>query len=186
MSCWQVEALLKFCVPAAEAVNMNMSQGKKIGHPQTCVYPDVSLGIAHVSGKVPLSGQGPVDTQCICPFRPTDSLGRKGQIHCVSARPLVRGEGLYQIHGQSLNTHRGKHRSGGAQEKHININTFPGLLGGLQILLTCSFWGSFLMEEKKHMNKIPPEIPETIPRKMCLICIFFWLFSLPNIRSRKN
>ena len=29
-----------------------------VGHPQTCVYPDVCLGIAHVSGKVPLSGQG--------------------------------------------------------------------------------------------------------------------------------
>ena len=29
-----------------------------LGHPQTCVYPDVCLGIAHVSGKVPLSGQG--------------------------------------------------------------------------------------------------------------------------------
>ena len=36
-------------------------------------------------------------------------------MHCVSARPLVPREGLYQIHGQSLNTHRGKHRSGGAQ-----------------------------------------------------------------------
>ena len=34
--------------------------------------------------------------------------------HCVSARPLVPREGLSQIHGQSLNTHRGKHRSGGA------------------------------------------------------------------------
>ena len=31
---------------------------KKFGHPQTCVYPDVCLGIAHVSGKVPLPGQG--------------------------------------------------------------------------------------------------------------------------------
>ena len=29
-----------------------------VGHPQTCVYPDVCLGIAHVSGKLPLSGQG--------------------------------------------------------------------------------------------------------------------------------
>ena len=28
------------------------------GHPQTCVYPDVCLGIAHVSGKAPLPGQG--------------------------------------------------------------------------------------------------------------------------------
>ena len=65
-----------------------------IGHPQTCVYPDVCLGIAHVSGKVPSLGtRGLVDTQCICPFRPTDSLGRKGQIHCVSTRPLVPREG---------------------------------------------------------------------------------------------
>ena len=31
--------------------------------------------------------------------------------------PRVPGEGLYQIHGQSLNTHRGKHRSGDAQIK---------------------------------------------------------------------
>ena len=29
-----------------------------LGHPQTCVYPDVCLGIAHVSGNVTLSGQG--------------------------------------------------------------------------------------------------------------------------------
>ena len=34
---------------------------------------------------------------------------------CISTRALVPREGLYQIHGQSLNTHRGKHRSGGAQ-----------------------------------------------------------------------
>ena len=45
------------------------------------------------------------------PFSLTDSLGRKGQIHCVSARPLVPREGLYQIHGQSLNTHRGGHEA---------------------------------------------------------------------------
>ena len=51
-------------------------QTPKIGHPQTCVYPDVCLGIAHVSGKVPFSGQGlspcrflganGADTLCIC------------------------------------------------------------------------------------------------------------------------
>ena len=29
-----------------------------IGRPQTCVCPDVCLGIVHVSGNAPLSGQG--------------------------------------------------------------------------------------------------------------------------------
>ena len=29
-----------------------------VGHPQTCVYPDVCLGIANVSGKAPFPGQG--------------------------------------------------------------------------------------------------------------------------------
>ena len=28
------------------------------GHPQTCVYPDVCLGIAHVSGKDPFPDKG--------------------------------------------------------------------------------------------------------------------------------
>ena len=60
-------------------------------------------------------------------FRPTDSLERTGQIHCVSTRPLVPREELYQIHGQSLNTHRGKHRSGGAQLSHFRVT--PGSLG---------------------------------------------------------
>ena len=74
------------------------------GHPQTCAYPDVCLGIAHVSGKVPLSGQRVWQIHNVStPFR-----RRNGQIHCVSARPFVPREGLYQIHGQSLNTHRGK------------------------------------------------------------------------------
>ena len=107
--------LTEFCAELTEfAVKLSEFS---FGYPQTCVYTDVCLGIAHVSGKGPLSGQGAkrVDTQCICPFRPTDSLGQKGQIHCVSARPLVPREGLYQIHGQSLNTHRDQHRSGGAQ-----------------------------------------------------------------------
>ena len=33
-------------------------QHRKIAPPQTCVYLDVCLGIAHVSGKAPPSGQG--------------------------------------------------------------------------------------------------------------------------------
>ena len=63
-----------------------VSYPEKFAHPQACVYPDVCLGIAHVSGKAPLSGQGKgADTQCICPSRPKEIVGRKGQIHCVSA-----------------------------------------------------------------------------------------------------
>ena len=41
--------------------------------------------------------------------------GEKGRCNVYLPDPLSR-EGLYQIHGQSLSTHRGKHRSGGAQE----------------------------------------------------------------------
>ena len=41
-----------------------------------------------------------------------------GHTLCVSTKPLVPGEALYRIHRQYLNTHRGKHRSGGAQEEH--------------------------------------------------------------------
>ena len=65
------------------------------------------------------------------PFNPKESVGRKGQIHCVSTRPLVPKEGLYQIHAQSLNTHRGKHRSVGAQVPLFrffvpgNMRTYP-------------------------------------------------------------
>ena len=56
------------------------------GTPRPVFTPMCVLGIAHVSGKAPLSGQGKrADTQCICPFRPKESVGRKGQIHCVSA-----------------------------------------------------------------------------------------------------
>ena len=55
------------------------------------------------------------------PLSPCRFLGAKGQIDCVSTRLLVPRQGLYQIHRQSLNTHQGKHRSGGAQSKHNQI-----------------------------------------------------------------
>ena len=42
--------------------------------------------------------------------------GEKGRyIVYLLDLPLVLREGLDQTHGQPLNTHRGKHRSGGAQ-----------------------------------------------------------------------
>ena len=50
------------------------------------------------------------------PFRPKESVGRKGRYIVYLPFSLVPREGLYQIHGQSLNTHRGKHRSGGSQD----------------------------------------------------------------------
>ena len=36
----------------------NIRRNHPFWAPQTCVYPDVCLGIAHVSGKGPLPGQG--------------------------------------------------------------------------------------------------------------------------------
>ena len=73
----------------SEVIWCRFSLGKKtIGHPQTCVYPDVCLGIAHVPGKAPLSGQG------------------VWQIHNVSAPFALSvvffvGEGLLGIPGPS-------------------------------------------------------------------------------------
>ena len=85
------------------------------GYPQTCVYPDVCLGIAHVSGKAPLPGQGKREIHNVSALSPYTFLGAKRADTLYLPFSLVLGEGLYQIHGQSLNTHRGKHRSGGTQ-----------------------------------------------------------------------
>ena len=62
---------------------------------------------------------------------------------------------------------------------HININKFAGLSRdwvGAKILFMC-FLGSFLMGEKKHINKVPPPPnPGTIPWEFCLRVSFFMCF----------
>ena len=85
-----------------------------VGHPQTCVDPDVCLGIAHVSGKASRDkGFGrytmylPLSPQGICRAKRADTL-------CIYQTPCPERGTLPD--GQSLNTHQGKHRSGGAQE----------------------------------------------------------------------
>ena len=69
------------------------------------------------------------------------------------------------------------------KKKHININKFAGLSRdwvGAKNLFMC-FFGSFLMGEKKHINKIPPKIPgqsrETFVYVFCSLCVF----SLPTL-----
>ena len=59
------------------------------GHPQTCVYPDVCLGIAHVSGKAPLSGQGVWQIHNVsAPFALQESCGAKGaDTLCICQTP---------------------------------------------------------------------------------------------------
>ena len=52
-------------------------------------------------------------TKCL-PSRPADSLGQRGR-GGASTRFIAPGGGLYQIQCQSVNTHRGKHRPGGAR-----------------------------------------------------------------------
>ena len=90
-----------------------------LGHPQACAYPDVCLRTDSVSGKAPLLGQCIWWMPLPLPLCPKESVRAGGQTLCVSTRPLVPGEAVYRIHRQSLNTHththRGKHRSGGAQ-----------------------------------------------------------------------
>ena len=90
-------------------------------------------------------------TKCL-PCRPTDSLGRGGR-GGVSARYLTPGGGLSQMQCQSVNTHRGKHRSGGAQS----------LLGILFATPTPTY------KAKIWTNIWPPN---------CRICLFFKAFGV--------
>ena len=39
-------------------IGLGLGRDTCVGHPQTCVYPDVCLGDGDVSGKAPLPGQG--------------------------------------------------------------------------------------------------------------------------------
>ena len=76
---------------------------------------------------------------CLVDAPPPSSLSQgicraAGQTFCVSTRPLVLGEVLYRIHRQSLNSHRGKHRSGGAQVTLV-VTDSPGRVPGRK----CSF-----------------------------------------------
>ena len=64
------------------------------------------------------------------------------------------------------------------KKKHININKFAGLsrgLGGCQNFVYVFFF-SFLMGEKKHINKIPPKIPgqsrENFAYVFFSLCVF--------------
>ena len=78
----------------------------RLGHPQACAFPNVCL---------------PTD---IAPSSFSQGICRAGgQTLCVSTRPLVPGEAFYRIHRQSLNTHRGTHRSGGCPFVRNGPNT---------------------------------------------------------------
>ena len=120
------------------------------------------------------------------PLSPYRFLGRKGgrYIHCVSTRlrPLVPREGLYQIHGQSLNTHRGKHRSGGARSGQCLA--FKGLSRGgghptladrknlVSVTLSC------LRLSPSHSHDVLWVGDGNIPRRWPSFPCFFWI-SLP-------
>ena len=59
------------------APSLELLAGAQLGHPQTCVYPDVCLGIGDVSGKVPLPRQGPWQIHKASALAPYRFLGRK-------------------------------------------------------------------------------------------------------------
>ena len=71
------------------------------------------------------------------------------------------------------------------KKKHININKFARIVTGLggwqKFVYVFFFSGSFLMVEKKHINKIPPKIPgqsrEFFVYVFCSLCVFF----APNV-----
>ena len=65
------------------------------------------------------------------------------------------------------------------RKKHININKFAGLswTGWVPKFCLRVFFGSFLMGEKKHINKITPKIPgqsrENSVYVFFCLCVFF-------------
>ena len=68
------------------------------------------------------------------------------------------------------------------KKKHININKFAGLSRdwlGAKNLFMC-FFGSFLMGEKKHINKIPPKIPGQSRENYVYVFFSFFFFSFPS------
>ena len=85
----------KQVVSTKNGENDDLHSTNKIGHPRTCVYPDVCFGIAHVSDKVSLSlgtrGKGQRYTMYL-PFSPYRFLGAKrADTLCISALfPLFR------------------------------------------------------------------------------------------------
>ena len=68
-------------------------------------------------------------------------------------------------------------------KKHRNINKVAGLSRdwvGAKNLFMCFLFRSFLMGEKKHINKIPPKIPGQ-SRENFVTCFYFYVFfSLPR------
>ena len=68
-------------------------------------------------------------------------------------------------------------RKSQGKKEHININKWAGLswdwVGGKDLFIC--FFGSFLMGEKKHINKIPPKSQDN-PVKHLFTCFFFMCF----------
>ena len=65
--------------------------------------------------------------------------------------------------------------------QRVNINKFAGLSRdwvGAKKLFMC-FFGSFLMGEKKHINKIPPKIPGQSREMFVYVFFSLCVFSLP-------
>ena len=148
-----------------------------------CVYGlTLYLGNSPSWGKV--SGGYPLPL----PLRPKESVGRQGRHFVYLPGPLSQERRFTWIHRQSLNTHRGKHRSGGAQDPHAHKNKIgtstppskkpqqPPLKGGMLWAL-----GFSSRKNKKCQAPIKSARPFPAPELRAEILWtsrFFWV--LPN------
>ena len=83
------------------------------GDPQTCVYPDVCLGIGHASGKAPFLGQGVWQIHNVSAPSPQGICREKGaDTLCIYQAPCPERETLPDTWTIPKHT-SGKHRSGG-------------------------------------------------------------------------
>ena len=95
-------------------------------------------------------------------------------VHCLSVRP----DRQPCCHTNSTSPPCFRERK---FQKHININKFAGLSPDRAKICLCVFFGSFLMGEKKHINKIPPKIPGQSPENFVYVLFLYVLYSLPSL-----
>ena len=101
--------------------------------------------------------------------------------------PSSSSQALYQIHCQSLNTHRGKHKSGGAKfapisndSRHHSPRRESVTMSNLTIRQSSSIVSQFSQAQSVSQNLQPEMITKIIPKLKCDLPFYFKIIPRPN------